>query len=126
MNKERVKELEEFAEDFNKRLAEAFEKFNNNVLILYNKIGKGRIRKDKTLFISDSTHFYILKKKEAVFCIYLLSNCLQSKTLFKEPEPWRPTHVYNRYFEKFKKLNPQYDMNSWEIVRLLLIHNSLE
>ena len=69
MNKERVKELEEFAEDFNKRLAEAFEKFNNNVLILYNKIGKGRIRKDKTLF-------YILKKKEAVFCIYLLSNCL--------------------------------------------------
>ena len=76
MNKERVTELEEFAEDFNKRLAEAFEKFNNNVLILYNKIGKGRIRKDKTLFISDSTHFYILKKKEAVFCIYLLSNCL--------------------------------------------------
>ena len=83
MNKERVKELEEFAEDFNKRLAEAFEKFNNNVLILYNKIGKGRIRKDKTLFISDSTHFYILKKKEAVFCIYLLSNVYSLKLYLK-------------------------------------------
>lgn len=37
MNKERVKELEDFAEDFNKRLEQAFERFNNNVLLYITK-----------------------------------------------------------------------------------------
>ena len=40
-----------------------------------------------------------------------------SSSIFEKKEPWRPTYVINRYFEKFKKLNNEYEMNNWEIVK---------
>ena len=94
MNKERVKELEDFAEDFNKRLEEAFERFNNNVPTIYNKIGKGRIRKDKAIFISDSPHFDIIKKKEAVLCIYIYYLIFYSLKHYSKNQSHGDQHMY--------------------------------
>ena len=40
-----------------------------------------------------------------------------SNSIFKKNKPWKPTYGINRYFEKFKKLNPEYEMNNWEVVK---------
>ena len=76
MNKERVKELEDFAEDFNKRLEQAFERFNNNVLLYITKQEKEEIEKTKHSLSQTQLSTLSSKKKKQTFVIKISINNL--------------------------------------------------
>ena len=63
--------------------------------------------------LTESQNSLTPKKKKKTF-VYISFN--YKNTAFNEKLPWKPNHVYNRYFEKFKKITPLHDLNSWEIV----------
>lgn len=66
MDTERVKELKTFTNDFNLKLKNAFDQFNNNV---YSLIKSNRRRK---AFSNRITKFPYSKKEKENFCIYIL------------------------------------------------------
>ncbi len=54
------------------------------------------------------------------------NNTLKKQKVFQnlilqKQEPWKPTYVYNRYFEKLKKLHNEHELNNWEIVKYFYI-----
>ena len=107
-------ELETFADDFFSRLNTEYNKkaeiikkiyLNNTKKFFFLNKQEGNITKKK--YYQTQEPFKTKKKKKKTF----------SNSVFDEQEPWRPTYIHNRYFEKFNKLNHEHDPNSWEQVK---------
>ena len=96
----RAYELETFADDFFSRLNTEYNKKAETVKKIY-------LYNTKKIFFLINRKFKTKKKKKKTF----------SNSVFDEQEPWRPTYIHNRYFEKFNKLNHEHDPNSWEQVK---------
>jgi len=44
--------------------------------------------------------------------------------IFKDPPSWKPNNGHGEYFDEFKKLNSEHDMNAWEINRVNILPRS--
>lgn len=64
---------------------------------------------------------YTHEKRTKTFVKLINIYISQDGNVFEKRGPWLPTHVYNRYFERFKKLNQKYEMDNWENVNKNLI-----
>lgn len=106
MNYERIKELQDFANDFNAKLRDANleydEKIKNKTAQLSNDLSKQNTNSNSNLYNTSEQ-----KKKQKP----------PSQTIFKSLKPWNPPNGYGDYFGPFLALRHPYEMSDWEIVR---------
>ena len=112
MSKEKMKEIKEFVEDFNKRLKNSFKLF---------EIKNAKKRKLMKNFsqINDKSKIknLLIKKNEENKCISKTDNLIN---MIKK-QSWKPPKGAPDYFEKFKSLHDEYELNIWEKVSKLII-----
>ena len=105
----KVKDIQEFVDKFNKNLKKAF--------ILYEEKQNNLRNLKKCLSQKDN-----LKRKKDKFQtvpnngILILKKYSSNKNLFIKPPEWKPPKGVPDYFEDFKRLKSQYDLNTWEKV----------
>lgn len=115
MSETKIKELQEFVDDFNKKLKEAYNKFedkqkkikklkksHSQIEHSYNKTNG-----DKFPLVSNNNYKIIHKTKSSKFL---------STNIKTNPQIWKPPNGYPDYFEDFKRLHNQYQLSSWEKV----------
>ena len=111
MSKEKVKEIKEFVEDFNKRLKNSFKLF---------EIKNAKKRKLMKNFsqINDKSKIknLLIKKNEENKCISKTDNLIN---MIKK-QSWKPPKGAQDYFEKFKSLHDEYELSIWEKVSKLI------
>ena len=116
MNEERVKEIQEFVKDFNKKLKDSF--------TLYEQ--KQKKIKLKKLKISQSQVYHhpktegdklpILNNKEKIKKTFK-KNLSDYNIFINNDKPiWKPPKGVPDYFEDFKRLENQLDLDNWEKV----------
>ena len=81
MNSSKIKELQDFTDDFNKRIDEAVQRYENK-------------KKESLLPIKTTPNSFSPPKK------LRLKKRIYSNDIFKEPLPWKEPKHYGRYFEK--------------------------
>ena len=113
MSKEKVKEIKEFVEDFNKRLKNSFKLFE------IKNAKKRKLMKNFTQ-INDKSKIknLLIKKNEENKCSSKtdsLINMINKKPL------WKPPKGASNYFGKFKSLHDEYELSIWEKVSKLII-----
>ena len=123
MSETRMKELQEFADNFNQKLKEAYtlyEKKQKKIMDMKNlKKCKSQIntfhKTDGDKIPSKSKN---LKKIPKIDTIKYLSN----NAGFTTPPVWKPPKFYPTYFDDFKRLHNQYELDDWEKVCKYLIN----
>ena len=133
MNIKRIKELQDYANDFDKKLllSEKSSTIENDKCIYsYNK----KIKKSfSTIVPKNKAHSFNYKKQ---FSNYNIINSKKKlKSIVKRNEsklniyntiiPWIPPKYIGNYFEDFKRLPDHYDMSNWEKVfnKIYIIFN---
>ena len=113
MSKEKVKEIKEFVEDFNKRLKNSFKLFE------IKNAKKRKLMKNFTQ-INDKSKIknLLIKKNEENKCISKTDNL--NLNMIKK-QSWKPPKGAPDYFEKFKSLHDEYELSIWEKVSKLII-----
>jgi hypothetical protein len=105
MSEGKVKEIKEFVEDFNKKLRKSFQ--------LY-ELKNAKAKKLKKNFSQVNERIkmknLLLKKNEENKCCPKTDNLINKKPL------WKPPNGPSKYFEKFKRLRDEYELNPWEKV----------
>ena len=108
----RALEIEKFRDEFNDKLKQAYVTFNENVKIKKNNLQakkKLEIEKKRSLSQSDPDTLITTKPKKKKVEI--------ENPLNQKPNHWIPNYFHARYFEKYKKLHEEHEMNNWEIVK---------
>ena len=113
MSEEKVKELQEFVDDFHKKLKGAYNIF------------EAKQNKIKTLKKSNSQIENMNKYKEYKFPsisknkymgkMNLTKNLSNNNFIIRTPI-WRPPNGYPNYFEEFKRLQHKHEISDWEKV----------
>lgn len=107
MNSSKIKELQDFADDFNKRIDEAVQRYEN--------------KKKESLSPIKTTPNSLSPPKKL-----RLKKRIYSNDIFKEPLPWKEPKHYGRYFDKLKILKIQYDPTPLELYRVNILKRSYE
>ena len=115
MSEEKVKELQAFADNFNKKLRESFKLYEN--------------KRQKFLKKSVSTINNRINIKNKFATLSLRKNdekkrCHIKINLIKKA--WKPPGGAPDYFEEFKSLKNHYDLNNWEKVNKYFFLNIIE
>ena len=108
MSEEKVKEIQEFVDDFNKKLKEAYSRYEekqNKIKNLKKSNTTGNYRNNKFPAISKSCKVIEQNKMQKSF----------SNAIIK-PQIWKPPNGYPDYFEKFKILQNRYQLSDWDKV----------
>lgn len=111
MSEERVKEIQEFVENFNKKMKEAYclyeekQKKSKNLKKCYSQMNNRR-----------KTEGDMLPPVQKVIN-KIIPRYSSNKNLFIKPPDWKPGRGVPDYFEEFKGLKHQLQLNSWEKVR---------
>ena len=104
METERIKQITDFANEFNKRLKLSDEKLKQE--LKYKKINNSnKNTRNKDL---------ILRKFNS--CSHMKPKIAFEKDIFKPPLPWIPNNIKGNYFNKFEKLNDAHNITIWEKV----------
>ena len=114
VNGKRTEEIKVFADDFNRRLEEAYKQFELNKL---NKSETLRKEKENSLnnnFLSEDEDFKNKKKIKI------------DPKVFEPLVPWKPNGLSGKYFGVFKPLSHSYQMSPWEQSRMPLLQRSYE
>ena len=111
MTEDRVKEIQEFVDNFNKKLKAAYtlyetkHKKNKNLKKCHSQITNRR----KT----EGDIFPSVKKAIDKYTSKKFSN---NKSLILKPQEWKPARRIPDYFEEFKGLKNKYELDTWEKV----------
>ena len=111
MTEDRVKEIQEFVDNFNKRIKEAYtlyenkHKKNKNIRKCHSQITNRR----KT----EGDIFPSLKKN---IDKYSSKKSSINRSLILKPQDWKPARGVPDYFEEFKGLKNKYELDTWEKV----------
>ena len=128
MNTNRIKELQDFANDFNNRL-----KFSEKSLIEEKKLITFPLnRRIKNSFSTLTPRIPFSAKKfnntpnlnknqNAKKIKRAIKSCKKkpiklNNNIYKNLLPWRPPHYVGNYFEDFKILQDKHNLSSWEKV----------
>ena len=112
MSDDKVKQIQEFVDDFNKKLKEASLKFeenknkNLNLKKSYSQINQNQNNNKFSTFFNNS------KTKDKINLKRSLSNI----NIFYKPTIWKPNNFYPDYFERFKALQNKHEISEWEKV----------
>ena len=113
MSKEKVKEIQEFVEDFNKKLRNSFKLFEAK------NARKRKLMKNFSQINEKSKiKNLLIKKNEENKCSSKTDNLINM--INKKPS-WKPPKGASNYFEKFKILHDEYELSIWEKVSKLII-----
>ncbi len=136
MNEKRIKELQDFANDFDRQLKNAEESYelnlkNMNLLNKNNKFKKsysslGSKSQNKTMISKYNMPFStptmpIVSQKEK----RNTKSCKKkqgkiSGNIYKNLLPWIPPHYVGNYFDNFKILKDRHNLSAWEKVITLI------
>ena len=129
MSNKRIKELQDYADDFYKKL-QASEEYSpqedEKCIYSYNK----KIKKSfSTIVPKNKVRSFSYKKSFSNYNIR--SSKIKLKPILKRNEnklndyntlsPWVPPSYEGDYFENFKRLQDHYDMNNWEKVIIKIL-----
>ena len=113
MSEEKVKELQEFVDDFHTKLKEAYNIFEAN----QNKIKT--LKKSHSQIENTNKHkenkFPSISKNKPLGKINLKKNLSNNNLIIRTPI-WRPPNGYPNYFEEFKRLQYKHEISDWEKV----------
>lgn len=120
MNHERIKEIKDFKDEFNKKLEESYKAYEERIKKEKMK-GKG---KDNAKFKSKSLKKCLTTMGEEMEYKFAKDKGRQTFTsnLFQKSPPWQPNNGVGTYFGDFKRLVDGHDMSIWEKVNKLF-HN---
>ena len=113
MYEEKVKELQEFVDDFHKKLNEAYNTFEakqNKTKIL-----KKSLSQTENMNNYKEHKFPSISKNKYMGKIKLKKNLSNNNLIIKTPI-WRPPNSYPNYFEEFKRLQYKHEISDWEKV----------
>lgn len=116
MNEERIKEIIEFRDSFNKKLEESFKRYEEKI-----KLEKeNQKKKNKQTFKTKSLKKCLTSMNEQMEYKYArkMKRNTISANLFQKNPPWQPTNGYPIYFGDYKRLKDGYQMNDWEKNRI--------
>jgi hypothetical protein len=112
MSEDKIKKIQEFVDDFEKKLKEAYHKFQENKnKSLDLKKSHSQLQQNgnnsnlPTLFNYSKTRPKIALKKS-----------LSNYNIFYKPPVWKPPNFYPDYFENFKLLQNKHEISEWEKV----------
>ena len=115
MSEARVKDIQEFVDQFNKDLQNAYTTYEEkqkklkNLKKCYSQIGRrNKTEGDNFPTVSNSNKTIKIKKYTS------------NKNIFFNPPVWKPPKGIPDYFEEFKGLKNQYELNIWEKVYIIL------
>ena len=129
MSETRIKELQNFTEDFKRKLKLAKERFETSpsksidlskeqkksVLQNSNLLNKSpKVKNNKKIYVNN-----ILSNNKILYLLKIQ----QEEDIFKEKDPWIPNSFFGKSLENFKKLNDLHYPTSWVIVNIFFIMN---
>jgi len=110
MKNERIKEISDFANDFNKRLELSERQLIKDTTIKKIK-GRNKGKLNNSIF-----------QRESSFSPQAKTNLTLNKDFFKPLLPWVPNSLNGNYFNKFEKLNDAHNITIWEKVKFLIFY----
>ena len=111
MSEEKVKELQEFVDDFHKKIKEAYTKFE----IKQNKIKTLKKSHSQVENTNKENKFPTINNNKYMGKISLKKNLSNNNLTIKTPI-WKPPNSYPNYFEEFKRLQYKHEISDWEKV----------
>ena len=129
MSIKRIKELQEYANDFHKKL-ELSEKStppeDDKCIYSYNKIIK---KSFSTIAPKSKAHSFNYRKSLSNYNLFNSEKKLKpikkrnenKLNIYNTLIPWIPPNYIGNYFEDFKRLPDNYDMSNWEKVFILFL-----
>ena len=110
MKNDRIKEISDFANDFNKRLELSERQLIKDKTIKKIK-GRNKIKLNNSIF-----------QRESRFSPQTRTKFTMNKDFFKPLLPWVPNSLNGNYFNKFEKLNDAHNITIWEKVKFLIFY----
>ena len=108
MSEVKVKEIQEFVNDFNKKIKESF------------KIYENRNKKEKSLRRNFSEINGEIKMREKFPSLFIKNeenkNSIKNLQLNNKSPIWKPPNGAPNYFEEFKRLDNKHELSNWEKV----------
>ena len=108
MSEVKLKEIQEFVNDFDKKLKESFKKY------------EFRNRKERTLKKNFSQINGDIKMKEKFPSLFIKNeenkNSIKNFQLNNKSPIWKPPNGAPNYFENFKRLENKHELSNWEKV----------
>jgi hypothetical protein len=118
MSEEKVKELQEFVDIFTDKLKEAYHTYEvkqKNVKILKKSLSQIEQRKtDENTFPSLLNNNSKIRRNNSR--IITSKNKIIKKNIINPQKIWKPQKRISNYFEEFKRLQNEKQLNSWEKV----------
>ena len=118
----KMKENQEFADEFNKKLKEAFEIYEKK----QKKKNLKKLKKSKSqinnFYKTESDKFPSLSKDLKNISKIEQMQYSPNITGFSKPPYWKPPKGCPAYFEDFKCLHNQYELDDWEKVCKYLLN----
>ena len=131
MSTYRIKELQNFANNFYNKLYSSEEETSptKNETIINSKSMRKSLSTVGGKFKNQSTNYkkslsnYNLNVKFALKPIKKIKLSNQNRiNIYKTLLPWIPPNYEGNYFENFKRLQDYYDMSNWEKVNIIFIN----
>ena len=111
MSEEKVKEIQEFVDDFSQKLKKAENIYEDKIKKLKkNNSQKSLIRNNKRQYFPLITNNYKTNEKNR------LTKSLSSINIIMNPPIWKPPNGYPNYFEEFKRLKNDNQLSDWQKV----------
>jgi hypothetical protein len=118
MSEEKVKELQEFVDIFTDKLKEAYHTYEvkqKNVKILKKSLSQIEQRRtDENTFPSLLNNNSKIRRNNSR--IITSKNKIIKKNIINPQKIWKPQKRISNYFEEFKRLQNEKQLNSWEKV----------
>ena len=129
MNIKRIKELQDYANDFYKKLQyseEVSPSEDNKIIESYNK----KIKKSYSTIVPKNKNKSFNNYRKSLSNSNVMNEKQKLKPITKTGEdkiniyktllPWIPPKYVGNYFENFKRLPDHYDMSNWEKVNIII------
>ena len=108
---DRVKEIQEFVDNFNRKLKEAYTLYETK-----HKISKNLKKCHSQITNRRKTEGDIFPSAKKTIDKYTSKKTSLNKSLILRPQDWKPARGVPDYFEEFKGLKNKYELNTWEKV----------
>ena len=131
MNVKRIKELQEFADEFDKQLKNSEESYELNLKNKNFFYPNRKIKKSYSSIASNIQNKTMISKYKIPISIPIINqkpkrntkSCKKkqgkiSGNIYKNLLPWIPPHYIGNYFESFKILKDRHNLSAWEKVNI--------
>ena len=129
MNIKRIKELQDYANDFYKKLQyseevspsedkKIIESYNKKIKKSYSTIVPKNKNKSFNNYRKSLSNSNVIHEKQKLKPITKTGE--DKINIYKTLLPWIPPKYVGNYFENFKRLPDHYDMSNWEKVNIII------